>query len=81
MDIIFQCVSSVSFAVLVNGDKSEIFRPVCGLRQGEPLSSYLFILVSQVLSSPIAFLNNLQICRGVAISSKSPRISHLVFLG
>lgn len=79
VDTIFQCISTVSFSVLVNGGRSKIFRPKCGLRQGDPLSPYLFILVSQVLSSAIAALNANQICRGVAVSPRSPRVSHLFF--
>lgn len=38
------CVSTVSFEVIVNERKSNQFRPSRGLRLGDPLSSYLFIL-------------------------------------
>lgn len=79
VNLIYQCISTVSFAVLVNGGRSETFWPKCGLRQGDPLSPYLFILVSQVLSSALSFINSNQICRGVAVGRGSPRVSHLFF--
>jgi hypothetical protein len=47
---IMACVSSTTYAILINGEASNFFKSNRGLRQGCPLSPLLFIMVMEGLS-------------------------------
>jgi hypothetical protein len=64
---------------LINGKPSPTFFPQRGLRQGDPLSPYLFILWANVLSGLINQAQNNKIIHGIKIAHGAPEISHLLF--
>lgn len=74
--LIFNCLSSVIFKLLLNGSCVGEVEPARGLPQGDPLSSYLFILCTDILSR---LLDNNPDIKGIKVSRSAPTISHLLY--
>ena len=47
---VMQCVTTTSFSILINGSPFSFFKPNRGVRQEDPLSPFLFVLATEVLS-------------------------------
>ncbi|XP_010445465.1 PREDICTED: uncharacterized protein LOC104728135 [Camelina sativa] len=74
------CVKSVQYKVLLNGQAYGSINPCRGLRQGDPLSPYLFILCTEVIIAHLRKAERLKLLTGIKVSTASPAISHLLFV-
>jgi hypothetical protein len=78
--LIMACVSSVKYRVRFNSVETEDIVPTKGLRQGDPLSPYLYLLVAEGLSCMIRGAEERGELEGVKVSREAPVISHLFLL-
>jgi hypothetical protein len=79
VEIIMRLVSSVSFSVLFNGAPLEEFRPSRGLRQGDPISPYLFLIAAEGLSGLLKQSRQSSHLQGLKVAPTAPAVNHLLF--
>ncbi|KAA3454812.1 reverse transcriptase [Gossypium australe] len=68
VELIGRCVSSVSYAIIINGRRGNLFFPTRGLRQGDPLSPFLFLICSEGLSSLMRIARRDGLLRGQCVN-------------
>lgn len=78
--LIIRCVSSVSISILFNGGSADPILPTKGIRQGDPLSPYLFILCMEFLGHLIEEKCSEKSWIPVKSSKSGLTISHLFFV-
>ena len=77
--LIMRCVSTVSYAININGRPRGRIIPSRGIRQGDPLSPYLFFLCAEGLLALIKSSVKSGSLEGLAVSRGGPKLSHLFF--
>ena len=76
---IMNCVSTASMSIILNGSPLKPFKMEKGLRQGDPLSPYLFILVSEGLVSILQKAHELHFIEAISIGKAKVNLKHLQF--
>lgn len=79
VNLIMDYVSSISYSFIINREVLGSLSPSRGLRQGDPLSPYLFILVADALSRTLLSKVQERQIHGAKASRSGPEISHLLF--
>ncbi|KAK4274243.1 hypothetical protein QN277_017497 [Acacia crassicarpa] len=79
VSLIMKCVCSVSLNICLSGEKVSSFTPSRGIRQGDPLSPYLFIIIAEVLSIMLRRSQEDYFIKGVKLSHGCPELTHSFF--
>lgn len=79
IQVIMQCVTTVRYSFLINGQPRGFLTPTRGLRQGDPLSPYLFLLCAEGFSALLQHKVSQGLLRGITICPSAPTIHHLLF--
>jgi hypothetical protein len=77
-----QCISTTRFSVLINGSPIGYFGSSRGVRQGDPLSPFLFVLVMKAFSRMIGAITSRGLILGLVVGSSVQTrvvVSHLLF--
>ncbi|GLT73841.1 hypothetical protein SLA2020_456730 [Shorea laevis] len=77
--IIMSCISFAELSIVINGGITESFQPSRGLRQGDPLSPYLFMLCVEFLSIKLQVDQSARRWKGAKLGKSSPILTHLFF--
>ncbi|KAJ0469537.1 putative RNA-directed DNA polymerase [Helianthus annuus] len=73
-------LQSTRSSILVNGSPTFEFQCQKGLRQGDPLSPFLFLIVMEALSCLIAKACSLGEFEGISLSNEGPMLSHMLYV-
>lgn len=73
-------ISTVKYSILINKSPVGFFFPQRGLRQGEPLSPFLFIIAMKGLSTMLDKAKQMQWINGYDVGrDRAVNISHLLY--
>ncbi|XP_072056255.1 secreted RxLR effector protein 78-like [Arachis hypogaea] len=79
VELVIKCVRSAHYRVKGNGELSKRIKPQRGLRQGDPLSPYLFILAAEMFTILMQEAQEKGYITGLKIAPTAPVLTHLLF--
>ena len=74
-----ETVTTASYSILVNGKPRGFITRSRGIRQGDPLSPYLFLLYVEGLLALLRKAAETRVLHGILLSQHGVCISHLLF--
>ena len=77
--MIMECITTVTYSILVNGEPKGLITPTRGLRQSDPLSPYLFLFCAEGLNAILNQASESGDIHGFSICRNGPKLTHLFF--
>ena len=77
--LIMSCVKTVSYSIMVNGEPTRMIYPKRGIRQGDSLSPFLFLLCMKGLHALIKHSARNGDIKGFSLCKRGPKLTHLFF--
>lgn len=79
ISLVKNCLEASRVTILINGTGDGFLKPTRGLRQGCPLSPYLFILVMEFLTKGLQMAQRRGTIRGIRLARSAPIITHAMY--
>lgn len=77
---VVECVTTVQYTLLITGSPTQAFTPSRDLRQGDPISPYLFLLCANILSLTLIQAENQKKIKGIKVGRCGITFSRLFFV-
>jgi len=74
------CLKSAIISILVNGCPTEEFIPLKGLKNKDPLASFLFVIVGQGLASVVRNAQSKYMLKGIKVGKNEVEVGFLQFV-
>ena len=78
INLIMVYVRIVTYSILVNGDPSGLIHLIGGIRQGDPLSQFMFLLCTKGLNGMIKKVERDGEIQGFSLCKRGPKLTHLL---
>ncbi|GKV48782.1 hypothetical protein SLEP1_g55573 [Rubroshorea leprosula] len=72
-----ECLESSIVSILVNGSPTRKFSVTKGIRQGDPLSPFLFLIVAEGLNGLMTSVVEKKLYKGVEVGNEAMTVTHL----
>ena len=77
--LIMVCVKTLTYSMLANGEPQGMIQPARGIKKGDPLSPFLFLVCTKGLHGIISKVASMKEITGFSLCKRGPKLTHLLF--